>query len=98
MLVQRTSRRELACGTVSKVATDARSFVMGQLSSQAGVPASDSDLLSYYEWLAKGKDKLPHLTRHKSGNRLMLMAGLYDSVVLEGIRVSNAFGLLTHEN
>ncbi|KAF9029050.1 DUF159-domain-containing protein [Hymenopellis radicata] len=33
---------------------------------------------------SKGQDKLPHLTRHKSGNRLMLMAGLYDSVVLEG--------------
>ncbi|KAK7441711.1 hypothetical protein VKT23_016376 [Stygiomarasmius scandens] len=37
----------------------------------------------YYEWLTKGKDKLPHFTKHKSG-RLMLMAGLYDSVVLEG--------------
>ncbi|KAG7447344.1 DUF159-domain-containing protein [Guyanagaster necrorhizus] len=38
----------------------------------------------YYEWLTKGKNKLPHFTRHKGGKRLMLMAGLYDSVVLEG--------------
>ncbi|KAK0216080.1 hypothetical protein IW262DRAFT_193302 [Armillaria fumosa] len=38
----------------------------------------------YYEWLTKGKEKLPHFTRHKGGKRLMLIAGLYDSVVLEG--------------
>ncbi|KAF8890654.1 hypothetical protein BD779DRAFT_1622349 [Infundibulicybe gibba] len=37
----------------------------------------------YYEWLTKGKNKIPHFTRHKDG-QLMLMAGLYDSVVLEG--------------
>jgi len=37
----------------------------------------------YYEWLSKGKDKLPHFTKHKDG-RLMLMAGLYDCVTLEG--------------
>ncbi|KAF9526058.1 hypothetical protein CPB83DRAFT_858598 [Crepidotus variabilis] len=37
----------------------------------------------YYEWLTKGKDKLPHFTKRKDG-RLLLMAGLYDSVVLEG--------------
>lgn len=38
---------------------------------------------SYYEWLKKGKDRLPHFTKHKSGN-IMLLAGLYDSVTLEG--------------
>jgi putative SOS response-associated peptidase YedK len=38
----------------------------------------------YFEWLTKGKDKLPHFTRHKGGDRLMLLAGLYDSVILEG--------------
>ncbi|KAF8064129.1 hypothetical protein FPV67DRAFT_1419759 [Lyophyllum atratum] len=37
----------------------------------------------YYEWLTKGKDKLPHFTKHRDG-RVMLMAGLYDRVVLEG--------------
>ncbi|KAJ6554013.1 hypothetical protein DFH09DRAFT_1166452 [Mycena vulgaris] len=37
----------------------------------------------YYEWLTKGKDKLPHFVKPKDG-RLMLMAGLYDSVVLQG--------------
>lgn len=39
---------------------------------------------SYFEWLTKGKDKLPHFTKRKDG-KLLLMAGLYDSVVLEGI-------------
>ncbi|KAJ7115552.1 hypothetical protein C8R43DRAFT_1038786 [Mycena crocata] len=37
----------------------------------------------YYEWLAKGKNKLPHFVKPKDG-RLMLMAGLYDAVVLQG--------------
>ncbi|KAJ3483088.1 hypothetical protein NLI96_g6540 [Meripilus lineatus] len=37
----------------------------------------------YYEWLKKGKDRLPHFTKHKNGN-LMLLAGLYDCVTLEG--------------
>ncbi|TFK69809.1 DUF159-domain-containing protein [Pluteus cervinus] len=37
----------------------------------------------YYEWLTKGKEKLPHFTKPKDGG-LMLMAGLYDSVILEG--------------
>ncbi|KAF9477472.1 DUF159-domain-containing protein [Pholiota conissans] len=37
----------------------------------------------YYEWLTKGKDKIPHFTKRKD-NKLLLMAGLYDSVVLEG--------------
>ncbi|KJA22095.1 hypothetical protein HYPSUDRAFT_67198 [Hypholoma sublateritium FD-334 SS-4] len=37
----------------------------------------------YYEWLTKGKDKLPHFTKRKD-NRLLLLAGLYDSVVLDG--------------
>ncbi|KAI0759094.1 hypothetical protein C8Q74DRAFT_1301877 [Fomes fomentarius] len=37
----------------------------------------------YYEWLKKGKERLPHFTKHKDG-RLMLLAGLWDCVVLEG--------------
>ncbi|KAF8990255.1 hypothetical protein BDQ17DRAFT_1372147 [Cyathus striatus] len=37
----------------------------------------------YYEWLSKGRDKLPHFTKRKDGH-LMILAGLYDSVVLEG--------------
>ncbi|EMD35095.1 hypothetical protein CERSUDRAFT_116585 [Gelatoporia subvermispora B] len=37
----------------------------------------------YYEWLKKGKERLPHFTRHKDG-RLMLLAGLYDRAFLEG--------------
>lgn len=37
----------------------------------------------YYEWLKKGKERFPHFTKHKNGN-LMLLAGLYDCVTLEG--------------
>ncbi|KAI0351590.1 DUF159-domain-containing protein [Trametes cingulata] len=37
----------------------------------------------YYEWLKKGKERLPHFTRHKDG-RLMLLAGLWDCTYLEG--------------
>ncbi|KAJ7223118.1 hypothetical protein GGX14DRAFT_657349 [Mycena pura] len=37
----------------------------------------------YYEWLTKGKSKLPHFVKPKHG-KLMLMAGLYDCVVLQG--------------
>jgi hypothetical protein len=37
----------------------------------------------YYEWLKKGSQRVPHFTRHKD-QRLMLFAGLYDSVTFEG--------------
>jgi hypothetical protein len=51
-------------------------------------------IISYFEWLKKGKDRLPHFIRRKD-NRLLIMAGLYDSVILEGmILVSSS--ALTH--
>ncbi|KAI0077670.1 DUF159-domain-containing protein [Panus rudis PR-1116 ss-1] len=37
----------------------------------------------YYEWLKKGKERLPHFTRREDG-KLMLLAGLYDCATLEG--------------
>jgi len=37
----------------------------------------------YYEWLKKGKDRWPHFTQRQDG-KLMLLAGLYDCVTLEG--------------
>ncbi|KAH8084868.1 hypothetical protein BXZ70DRAFT_900243 [Cristinia sonorae] len=37
----------------------------------------------YFEWLKKGRERFPHFTKHKNGS-LMLMAGLYDVVTLEG--------------
>ncbi|RPD77082.1 DUF159-domain-containing protein [Lentinus tigrinus ALCF2SS1-7] len=37
----------------------------------------------YYEWLKKGKERLPHFTKRADG-RLMLLAGLWDRVILEG--------------
>ncbi|KAG5638404.1 hypothetical protein H0H81_000181 [Sphagnurus paluster] len=36
----------------------------------------------YYEWLTKGKEKLPYFTKYRDG-KLMLMAGLYDCAILE---------------
>jgi putative SOS response-associated peptidase YedK len=41
-------------------------------------------LNSYFEWLKKGKDKLPFFTRNKNAERLLLLAGLYDSAIIEG--------------
>ncbi|KZP09616.1 DUF159-domain-containing protein, partial [Athelia psychrophila] len=38
----------------------------------------------YYEWLKKGKDRLPHFIRPKDSQKMMLLAGLYDCTVLEG--------------
>lgn len=38
---------------------------------------------SYYEWQTRGKNKLPHFTKHKS-HKIMLLAGLWDAVTLEG--------------
>ncbi|KAH9837929.1 uncharacterized protein C8Q71DRAFT_755265 [Rhodofomes roseus] len=37
----------------------------------------------YYEWLKKGKERLPHFTKRKDG-KLMLLAGLYDRALFEG--------------
>ncbi|KZT68101.1 DUF159-domain-containing protein [Daedalea quercina L-15889] len=37
----------------------------------------------YYEWLKKGKERLPHFTKRKD-EQLMLLAGLYDRAQLEG--------------
>jgi putative SOS response-associated peptidase YedK len=40
--------------------------------------------MGYYEWLKKGKDKIPHFTKRPDG-KIMLLAGLWDSVQYEGI-------------
>jgi putative SOS response-associated peptidase YedK len=37
----------------------------------------------YYEWLTKGKEKLPHFVKRDDG-QLMLMAGLYDHAIIDG--------------
>ena len=38
----------------------------------------------FYEWLKKGKDKVPHYTKRKDG-QLMCFAGLWDCVQYEGM-------------
>lgn len=40
----------------------------------------------FYEWLNKGKEKIPHFTKRKDG-RLMCLAGLWDCVQYEGMYV-----------
>ncbi|KAI0920398.1 hypothetical protein AcV5_010144 [Taiwanofungus camphoratus] len=47
------------------------------------IPHLLQSFISYYEWLKKGKERLPHFTKRRDGH-LMLLAGLYDRVVLEG--------------
>ncbi|KAI0027733.1 hypothetical protein K488DRAFT_90516 [Vararia minispora EC-137] len=37
----------------------------------------------YYEWLKKGKERVPYFTRHRDG-KLALFAGLYDIAHVEG--------------
>lgn len=41
----------------------------------------------YFEWLKKGKERLPHFIRY-TDERLMILAGLYEMTVLEG-KLSN---------
>lgn len=38
----------------------------------------------FYEWLKKGKDKMPHYTKRADG-KLMCLAGLWDCVQYEGM-------------
>lgn len=51
----------------------------------------------YYEWQTKGRDKLPHFTKHPDG-KVMLMAGLYDETVDKSIVVHSTIGLLQQCN
>jgi len=42
--------------------------------------------LGFYEWLHKGKEKIPHFVKRKDGE-MMLFAGLWDCVQYEGMHV-----------
>jgi hypothetical protein len=44
----------------------------------------DSGVYRYYEWLTKGKDKLPHFIRQHDPKRPLWLGGLWDCVTLEG--------------
>lgn len=48
----------------------------------------------FYEWLKKGKDKMPHYIKRKDG-RLMCVAGLWDCVQYEGLVRSHSSCLIT---
>ena len=47
----------------------------------------------YYEWQTKGKDKLPHFTKHPDG-KVMLLAGLYEETVDKSITFPSALALV----
>jgi hypothetical protein len=71
-----------ACGLRSKKRRDVQFHVMGMPPS-THLKLQNSIVYSYYEWLTKGKEKIPHFTRREDG-LLLLMAGLYDAVELNG--------------
>ena len=51
-------------------------------------------IMGYYEWLKKGpKDKIPHFTKRADG-KIMLLAGLWDSVQYEGTFLVCTVGLI----
>lgn len=79
----RTLSRAVVCGLPSKERKDAQFHVKGIHIYLFIKLAGNSIVPSYYEWLTKGKEKLPHFTRREDG-LLLLMAGLYDSVELDG--------------
>ncbi|KZS89378.1 DUF159-domain-containing protein [Sistotremastrum niveocremeum HHB9708] len=72
---------------LSKSTMNARSDVLieggGMWQSIKGRNRCAVVVQGYYEWLTKGKEKIPHFFKHDDG-KLMLFAGLYDSVLLEG--------------
>lgn len=43
--------------------------------------------IRYYEWLKKGKERIPYFTKREDG-RLMLLAGMYDVAHLDGLSSS----------
>jgi putative SOS response-associated peptidase YedK len=45
----------------------------------------------FFEWLTKGKEKVPHYIRRKDGG-LMLLAGLWDCVQYEGMFLPTDIG------
>ena len=79
----RTSFKAAACGLRSKERRDVQFHVKGLHISSCHLEILKFIGHSYYEWLTKGKEKLPHFTRREDG-LLLLMAGLYDSVKLDG--------------
>jgi len=51
-------------------------------------------VMGYYEWLKKSpKDKIPHFTKRADG-KVMLLAGLWDSVQYEGTFLVYMMGLM----
>lgn len=72
-----------ACGRASKARPVVPCSAKGQ--HVLFLPKSPNALKAtrYYEWLKKGKERLPHFTKRKDG-QLLLLAGLYDRAHLEG--------------
>lgn len=82
----------LGCGTRSREENGAWCPVMGvSRAIRRVVVFTDADfyciygLYRYYEWITKGKDKLPHFIRRHESKRPLWLGGLWDCVTLEGL-------------
>ena len=101
MRVPKISLKGVVCGPSLRAKTDVPFHVKGtvyyarlmRLLSRSVYNYYFTITGRYYEWLNRGKGKLPHFTKRKDG-KLLLMAGLYDSVVLEG-RTLWTFAIVT---
>ena len=73
------------CGGQSKERNGASCLPKGELCDLCPIlhTHAESRNNSYYEWLKKGKERIPYFTKHKD-DRIMLLASLYDCTVLEG--------------
>src|SRR5437762_14141205 len=51
----------------------------------------------FFEWLKKGKERVPYYTRRRDG-KLLCMAGLWDSVKFEGEYLLNLTPIRRYDN
>ncbi|KDQ54474.1 hypothetical protein JAAARDRAFT_38145 [Jaapia argillacea MUCL 33604] len=84
-LVPHWNKHEDATKTLNTINARAENLVEGggMWASIKGKKRCAVVCQGYYEWLKKGKDRIPHFTKLK-GDKLMLMAGLWDVAHLEG--------------
>lgn len=76
-------RAAVVFGLVSKAPSVALCLAKGMPLCLIFAGVLDRDIASYYEWLKRGKARIPHFVKHKNGT-LMLLAGMYDCATLEG--------------
>ena len=75
------------CGIAASLSRKGAFIVQSARSTATLTYVSLAGTRRYYEWVKKGFQSIPYFTRHKD-QRLMLFAGLYDSVTFEGALVT----------